>query len=112
MAAGASAIVVSRAGSTIFEIASWNLPSIIIPLPESISHDQTKNALAYARKGACTMIEERNITPHIFISEIDRIINNPQEQARMKEAAQHFSQPDAAVKIARVIFDLALEHES
>ena len=35
MAAGAAAIIISRAGSTIFEIASWNVPSILIPFTNS-----------------------------------------------------------------------------
>jgi UDP-N-acetylglucosamine--N-acetylmuramyl-(pentapeptide) pyrophosphoryl-undecaprenol N-acetylglucosamine transferase len=56
-------LVVSRAGSTIFEIASWAKPSIIIPLPNSISHDQTSNAYAYGNTGAASVIEE-----NIFIS--------------------------------------------
>src|SRR3989344_4093511 len=32
MAAGVSSVVISRAGSTIFEIAGWTVPSIIIPI--------------------------------------------------------------------------------
>ena len=34
MSAGLADVVISRAGSTIFEIASWGKPSIIIPIPE------------------------------------------------------------------------------
>ena len=53
MSAGASSFVISRAGAgNIFEIAAWGLPSILIPIPEPVSHDQTKNAFAYARAGA------------------------------------------------------------
>ena len=51
MAAGAATIIISRAGSAIFEIAQWGVPSIIIPIPESISHDQVSNAVTYARFG-------------------------------------------------------------
>jgi UDP-N-acetylglucosamine--N-acetylmuramyl-(pentapeptide) pyrophosphoryl-undecaprenol N-acetylglucosamine transferase len=48
MTAGISSLVVARAGSgTIFEIASWGLPSILIPIPEDVSHDQTKNAFSF-----------------------------------------------------------------
>ena len=77
MSAGAADVVVSRAGSSIFEIALWKKPSIIIPLPESISHDQTKNAFDYAHIGAAVVIEENNLTSHILVSEIDRIMGNP-----------------------------------
>lgn len=112
MASGAASLVVSRAGSTIFEIAAWKLPSIIIPLPESISHDQTKNAFSYARRGACIVIEEKNLASHIFVSEVERILSTPKVQESMKAAAGSFTQLDSASKIARVLLDLALEHEA
>lgn len=111
MAAGISDIIISRAGSgTIFEIASWGLPSIIIPIPESISHDQTKNAFSYARSGAAVVIEQENLRTSILISELDRILSNPEEVKRMRAAAQAFSQPDAAHKLAKVIIDTMVEH--
>ncbi len=111
MAAGMSSIVISRAGSTIFEISAWGLPSIIIPLPKEISHDQTANAFAYSHSGACTVIEESNLTSHILLAEIDRIINNKHINDRMREGAHKFSHLDAADKIAEVILEIALKHE-
>src|SRR3989344_5708849 len=40
MAAGAASLIIARAGSgTIFEIASWGIPAILVPIPEDISHD-------------------------------------------------------------------------
>jgi len=112
MSAGVAAVVVSRAGSSIFEIALWKKPSIIIPLPESISHDQTKNAFDYARTGAAVVIEENNLTSHILVAEIDRIMGNPRIRELMSEGAAGFAKPDAAAKIAEVILDLSLEHEA
>jgi UDP-N-acetylglucosamine--N-acetylmuramyl-(pentapeptide) pyrophosphoryl-undecaprenol N-acetylglucosamine transferase len=111
MSAGAARVVISRAGSAIFEIASWQKPSIIIPIPEPTSHDQTKNAFAYARTGAAVVMEEKNLTPHVLEAEIDRIMNNPEEQAKMSEAAKSFQHPDAAHKIATEILNIALSHE-
>jgi len=75
LAAGAATIIISRAGSTIFEIASWGVPSIIIPITNSNGNHQRKNAFNYARTGACEVIEESNLTPHVLIAEIDRLIN-------------------------------------
>jgi UDP-N-acetylglucosamine--N-acetylmuramyl-(pentapeptide) pyrophosphoryl-undecaprenol N-acetylglucosamine transferase len=111
MSSGTADIVVSRAGSSIFEIALWKKPSIIIPLPESISHDQTKNAFDYARTGAAIVIEENNLTAHILMAEIDRIMGNTRIRGLMAEDAGSFAKPDAAEKIAEVILDLSLEHE-
>ncbi len=112
MAAGAASMVVSRAGTgTIFEIAAWGLPSVIIPIPEVVSHDQTKNAFAFARTGACTVIEQHNLTPHILVSEIGRIMETKQIKDEMTRAARAFARPDAAKKLARVIMATVLEHE-
>jgi len=111
MAAGVADIVISRAGSTIFEIACWGLPSIIIPIPEKISHDQRTNAYAYARTGSCEVIEEKNLTGHILISEIDRLMDNPDERKKMSESAKNFCRQDSARLIAKEILSIALEHE-
>lgn len=113
MSAGAAALVISRAGAGgIFEIASWGLPSILIPLPESLSHDQTKNAFSYARSGAAIVIEQNNLTPGVLISEIDRIITDPHITQKMKEAARAFGRPDAAKVIANALLDITLSHEA
>ncbi|MEI6238122.1 MAG: undecaprenyldiphospho-muramoylpentapeptide beta-N-acetylglucosaminyltransferase [bacterium] len=111
MAAGASNLVISRAGSSIFEIACWGIPSIIIPIPEAISRDQTQNALAYTRTGSCIMIEEKNLAPHILKGEIDRLLSNPTDLQNMALNAHRFAKKDAAEKIAKAILDIALEHE-
>jgi UDP-N-acetylglucosamine--N-acetylmuramyl-(pentapeptide) pyrophosphoryl-undecaprenol N-acetylglucosamine transferase len=113
MAAGASALVISRAGAgTIFEIATWGLPSILIPIPEEISHDQTKNAFAYARTGASVVIEQNNLTPGVLVSEVDRILENKDLARQMGEKARGFSRPDAAKLIATALMEIALSHES
>jgi len=111
MAAGASSVVISRAGSTIFEIAAWGLPSIIIPITKSNGDHQRQNAFAYSRAGACEVIEEGNLRPNILISEIDRLVNNNAERERMGAAAKAFYKPDAAHLVAEEILKIALSHE-
>jgi UDP-N-acetylglucosamine--N-acetylmuramyl-(pentapeptide) pyrophosphoryl-undecaprenol N-acetylglucosamine transferase len=111
MGAGAASVVVSRAGSTIFEIASWQVPAILIPIPEPVSHDQTRNAFAFARAGGGEVIEEKNLTPHLLLSEIMRLIENPEIGNRMKEAQKAFQKPNAAHMVAEEILKIALKHE-
>src|SRR3989344_3481609 len=111
MAAGVASAVGARAGSTIFEIASWGLPSIIIPINERVSRDQHSNAFAYARAGACSVIEEDNLTPTILASEIERLVTNQDVAKKMGEAAKAFFKPDAARLVAEEILKIALEHE-
>lgn len=112
MAAGIASVVVSRAGSTLFEIAAWGKPSILVPLPDAAEDHQTKNAYAYARAGACTVIDQNNLTPGLLAAELSRIIGSLQLMAAMSAAAAQFSRPDASATIARLILDIAVSHES
>lgn len=110
-ASGVADIIISRAGSTIFEIASWGKPSIIVPIPEPTSHDQRTNAYAYARTGGAIVIEEKNMAPGVLISEIDRILSNPSEISKMVNSAKAFARRDSAEVIAKEIMSIGLEHE-
>jgi UDP-N-acetylglucosamine--N-acetylmuramyl-(pentapeptide) pyrophosphoryl-undecaprenol N-acetylglucosamine transferase len=111
MAAGIANIIISRAGSQIFEIASWGIPSIIIPITNSNGDHQRKNAYNYARTGACEVIDEANLTPHVLISEIDKLINNKEKLDKMNKSALSFANPLAAEKIANEAIVIALSHE-
>ncbi|TSC70731.1 MAG: UDP diphospho-muramoyl pentapeptide beta-N acetylglucosaminyl transferase [Parcubacteria group bacterium Gr01-1014_46] len=108
-AGGVADVIVSRAGSTIFEIASWGRASIIIPIPEPTSHDQRSNAYAYARSGAAVVIEEKNLSTGVLMAEIQRIVTT--EKAKMEEAAKNFARKDSARLIAQEIITIALSHE-
>ncbi len=112
MASGISSLVISRAGSTIFEISSWQKPSIIIPITNSNGNHQVKNAFAYAKSGACTVIEEQNLKGNIFISEINKIIQNEEIKKKMSESAKKFFKNGASETIGREIFSIVLTHEN
>lgn len=109
----AASIVISRAGSTtLFEIALHGKPSIVIPIPEEVSHDQRTNAYAYAQSGAGSVLEEGNLTANLLTTEIQSIINNTVRYEQMSASALAFAKPDAAKKIADALISIALEHES
>ncbi len=110
MSAGISDLIISRAGSTIFEIANWGIPSIIIPIADSNGDHQRGNAFIYAETGASIVIEEKNLSPNLILSEIDRIMTNKDRLTAMSTAAKAFSRTDAAEKIAREILKIILAH--
>ncbi len=112
MAAGAASVIVSRAGSTIFEIALWNVPAILIPITDSNGDHQRKNAYSYARTGAAIVIEENNLSTHVLASEIDRLMEDQALREKMIAGAKSFARTDAADLIANEIIHVALEHES
>ncbi len=111
LALQAADIIISRAGSgTIYEIALSGTPSILIPIPENISHDQRTNAYAYARTGAGSVLEEGNLTDGLLAAEISRIIGDTQTYGAMSTAARAFARTDAADIIAHTLLEIADEH--
>ncbi len=111
MTAGASDLIVSRAGSAIFEIAHWGIPSIIIPITDSNGDHQRQNAYNYARSGGAVVIEESNLSPNILLSEVSRIIEDKNLSNKMSEGAKSFIKTNASDLIAREIVKIGLQHE-
>lgn len=111
LAAKAATLVISRAGSGIFEIALWGKPSILIPLPLAHNDHQRENAYSYARTGATTVIEEQNLKPELFFSVIHSIITDEAKQQAMVAGAKMFTKTDAAEKIAQVLLAITSKHD-
>ena len=111
MASGAATLIISRAGSMVFEIAFWGVPSILVPITNTNSNHQKKNAFSYARTGACSIVEEMNMTANILSSEIERITKDKKNYEQMRQNAKAFAKSGAAEKIARELVNIALSHE-
>ncbi len=102
LAYAAADVIISRAGSQIFEIAAIGKPSIVVPLKGSASNHQVENAREFSKFGA-TIIEEDNLTPHIFINEIEKAY---EKRAELSEKIKKFAKPDAAMTIAEYLLNL------
>lgn len=103
----AADIVVARAGSSsIFEIAAFGKPAILIPLLESASDHQRANAYEFAEAGAAVVIEEQNLQPAIFIHELTGILTNREKAEKMAKASAAFFKPEAPDTIAKEVLSL------
>ncbi len=106
-----SHIVISRAGSTsIYEIALHGKPSILIPIPENVSHDQRTNAYAYARNGGAIVLEEKNLSDGLLRAEIDRIMQDDTTYNQMSQSARAFARTDTSQKMAEMLITIATTH--
>lgn len=106
-------MVISRAGSMIFEAALWQLPMILIPIPETISRDQRSNAYAAASRGMATVLEENNLSSTVLLAEIGRILGNKTTYDHMTEACHVFdASRHAATTIARELIRIGLSHSA
>ena len=106
-ALAAADLIVSRAGSSIFEFAAFGKPSILIPLPEAAQNHQLMNAKAYEAAGACILMEEDDISVPGFVEKVSVTASDPDALMKLSEAAKNFAKPDAASKIAAKLLELA-----
>lgn len=104
-------LAITRAGSMIFELALWQLPMIVIPIPESISRDQRSNAYTAASLGVATVIEEDNLSSAVLINEIKKILDDKNTYKKMSSSCKTFNlSREASSIIAREIISIGLSH--
>jgi UDP-N-acetylglucosamine--N-acetylmuramyl-(pentapeptide) pyrophosphoryl-undecaprenol N-acetylglucosamine transferase len=104
-------LVITRAGSMMFEIALWKIPMLVIPIPEAISRDQRSNAYAMSGRGVASVLEENNLSPMIMLNEIKRIMETPEVYEKMSASGSQFENcRTAASVIARELVRIGLSH--
>ncbi len=87
LAYSAADIAVSRAGaSSIFELAAFGVPSILVPYPHAGAH-QVENARYFQQRGAAFIIKENNITGEALRSVIMDLADDAVRRDDMREAA-------------------------
>ncbi|MEK7098940.1 MAG: UDP-N-acetylglucosamine--N-acetylmuramyl-(pentapeptide) pyrophosphoryl-undecaprenol N-acetylglucosamine transferase [Patescibacteria group bacterium] len=102
-------LIVSRAGaSSILEIAARGKPSILVPLSHAAQNHQWENAFAYATEGGAMILEEGNVTPHVLLAEIKKLIDDPDKRATMSKVAMAFARPDSAAVVAQELLKMGL----
>lgn len=107
LAMTAADIVVCRSGSgSLFELAAFGMPSILIPHTGGNGH-QSINAYEFSKNGAAVVIEEENLLPGVFISQLKSLLTNESLRKKMAAEAAKFYVPDAAERIVNGILDLS-----
>ena len=94
-------VIVSRAGATtLSEIISLNVPSILVPSPYVPDNHQYKNAMDLVNNNAAILIEEKNLTSELLVNKIDELINNSE---KIKENLVKLKIDNSATKIYNLI---------
>jgi len=96
----ASDLVVSRAGGSIFEIASHGRPAVLIPYPHATADHQAANARFMERAGAAIVIPDRELDGPRLAHEVGQLLADPGRLAAMGRASTAVARPDAAAEIA------------
>ena len=107
VALAAADLVVMRPGGSIFEVAAFGIPAILIPLAESANDHQRMNAYEFANAGGGAVIEETNLLPGIFLSQCRAMLQNADIHATMSAASSKFFVPGGAEAVADGIIAMA-----
>lgn len=93
-------LVITRAGaSTLAEITSLGVASLIIPSPYVASNHQEYNALELCNQNAAKMILEKDLTKENLISQIDELLSDSQMIETLKKNASKLGKPNASKDI-------------
>ncbi len=103
----AADLVISRSGAiTLSELARAHRASLLIPSPYVAEDHQTKNAETMEKAGAALLLREKDITPETVRQAVAKVIEHPDTQAKMEQAAVLCDFPDANQKIYRALLSL------
>lgn len=89
--------LVSRAGaSTLSEIASLNIPSILIPSPYVTENHQYKNAMDLVNKQAAMILEESELKSDELLRLVEKILNDKVFTNELKNNLKAFEVKNSA----------------
>jgi UDP-N-acetylglucosamine--N-acetylmuramyl-(pentapeptide) pyrophosphoryl-undecaprenol N-acetylglucosamine transferase len=103
----AADLAVARAGGSVFELAQYGLPAILIPYPHASADHQTANARWMAEAGAATILADAELSPQRLRAEVDALLGDPGRLAAMAAASRRLARPDAAAVVAREVLAAA-----
>ncbi len=104
---GVADVIVSRAGATtIAEITSLGIASVLVPSPNVAENHQYHNAISLVEKEAALLVEDSNAHESLVVA-IKELLNNDELRQKIKNNATAISFPNAATEIAERILKLS-----
>ena len=103
----AADLAVARAGGSVFELAQYGLPAVLIPYPHAAGDHQAGNARWMERAGAAVVIADAELTSARLRAEVDAIATDSQRRAAMARAARSLARPGAARDVAAEVLAAA-----
>ncbi|PTM92054.1 undecaprenyldiphospho-muramoylpentapeptide beta-N-acetylglucosaminyltransferase [Mycoplana dimorpha] len=101
-------LVICRSGaSTVSEISVIGRPSVLVPYPYALDHDQAANAAALAAAGGAQVIAQSELSPERLASIIAEAMTHPERMVEMARNARKAGKPDAARLLAAMVESIA-----
>ena len=106
-ALAASDLAVARSGGSVFELAQYGLPAVLIPYPHASADHQSTNARWMADAGAAVVVPDAELSPERLRREVDAIALEPARLRAMSAASAALARPEAAAEIAAEVLEAA-----
>ena len=104
----AAELVIGRSGAgTVNECCHLAKPAIYIPLPGTSGDEQTHNARLVEAAGGAVAFPQVSLTPAGLLEAVRRLLADRPALRAMGERARRLAVPDAAERIARLLFEVA-----
>ena len=107
IALAAADLAVARAGGSVFELAQYGLPAVLIPYPHASGNHQAANARWMEQAGAATVLADADLTPERLRAEVDALVADEPRRRAMAAASAALARPDAAREIAHEVLAAA-----
>jgi UDP-N-acetylglucosamine--N-acetylmuramyl-(pentapeptide) pyrophosphoryl-undecaprenol N-acetylglucosamine transferase len=105
-------LAVARSGaSSVFELAAFGVPAILVPYPYAADAHQDSNAAPLVARGAARMIPDAELDGDRLAREIAETLSSPERLGVMAAAMKSWATPDAAQRAADAILDVCKKKE-
>jgi UDP-N-acetylglucosamine--N-acetylmuramyl-(pentapeptide) pyrophosphoryl-undecaprenol N-acetylglucosamine transferase len=105
-------LAVARSGaSSVFELAAFGVPAILVPYPYAADAHQDSNAAPLVARGAARMIPDAELDGDRLAREIAETLSSPERLGMMAAAMKSWATPDAAQRAADAILDVCKKKE-
>ncbi|MCX6386537.1 MAG: glycosyltransferase [Solirubrobacterales bacterium] len=103
----AADLVVARSGGSVFEIAAYGRPALLIPYPQAAGDHQAANAAWMADAGAAVVIADSELTAPLLARTVGELLDSPSRLAGMAKSSRQLARPQAAHDVAGEIIAAA-----
>ena len=101
----AADLVLSRAGSSVFELAAAGKPAILVPYPFATGDHQARNAEHFVRAGGAIMVRDLDVED--VPDHVRSLLGDAPRLEQMGKAMLRAAKPHAADEIAEGLIELA-----
>jgi UDP-N-acetylglucosamine--N-acetylmuramyl-(pentapeptide) pyrophosphoryl-undecaprenol N-acetylglucosamine transferase len=107
LALAAADLAVARSGGSVFELAAYGLPAVLIPFPFAAGDHQSSNARWMAAAGAASVIPDAELSAARLSGEVAALLADEHRLRTMAAASHGLARPRAAAEVAEELLQAA-----